>query len=119
MKGSIQSVLDFTKHSSLLSKENLASEADRLAGLGFSVNAFCSKQLSREESEIVRNRILALSLFSRNFTTSLEKICSDYLNGMTLVGTLGMQKIVPMRNSLTVQDLIDNGVKVWLLSQQS
>jgi hypothetical protein len=41
MKGSIQSVLDFTKHSSLLAKENLASEADRLAGLGFSVNAFC------------------------------------------------------------------------------
>lgn len=38
---------------------------------------------------------------------------------MTLAGTLGFQKIVPPRNSLTVQDMIDNSVKVWLLSQFS
>lgn len=38
---------------------------------------------------------------------------------MQLVGTLGMQKIVPLRNSLTVNDMIDNRVKVWLLSQYS
>jgi hypothetical protein len=35
------------------------------------------------------------------------------------MGSLGMQKIVPLRNALTVQDMVDNSVKVWLLSQYS
>lgn len=38
---------------------------------------------------------------------------------MVLVGTLGIQKIVPLRSTLTVNDMIDNRVKVWLLSQFS
>jgi hypothetical protein len=38
---------------------------------------------------------------------------------MILVGTLSIEKIVPMNNSLSVQDLIDNGMKVWSLSQQN
>lgn len=32
---------------------------------------------------------------------------------------LGLQKVVPLRNALTLQDCIQNGVKVWLLSQYS
>jgi hypothetical protein len=35
------------------------------------------------------------------------------------MGTLGMQKIVPLRNALTVEDMVANSVKVWLLSQYS
>lgn len=119
MKGSINSVIDFTKVSSMAQKQLLTNESERLSLLGFTMQAFCTKELSKEDSLNIRQRIDSLSLFSKTFKEQLAKLCSDHLNNMTLAGVLGLQKIVPLRNTLTVQDMIDNSVKVWLLSQFS
>lgn len=75
--------------------------------------------LSSDDSQVMIEKMDSISLFSKTFRAKLLKLCSDQIFNMELVGTLGLQKIVPLRNALTVQDMVDNSVKVWLLSQYS
>jgi hypothetical protein len=65
----------------------------------------------------LKKKIDAVSMYSKTSKAQLAKAIQEHLTNMSIVGTLGLQKTVPLRNSLTVQDLTNNRVKVWLLSQ--
>jgi hypothetical protein len=39
-----------------------------------------------------------------------------YLSQMEIVGVLGLQKRVNYRNTLAVEDMVNNNVKMWLMS---
>ena len=58
-------------------------------------------------------------MYSKTFKEELKALCIEHCSGMKILGMLGFQKVVPVRNALTVDDCIRNGVKVWLLSQYS
>jgi hypothetical protein len=44
----------------------------------------------------------SISLFSKTFKEQVLKLCKYEIYNMKLMGTLGLQKIVPLRNTLTV-----------------
>ena len=58
-------------------------------------------------------------MYSKTFKDDLKSLCIEFCAEMKILGMLGLQKVVPLRNALTVEDCIRNGVKVWLLSQYS
>ena len=115
LKGSATSVISTCGSS--YSKQILVQETERMAQIGYNIQTFCFKELNKEDSAQLKKKIDAVSMYSKTSKAQLAKAIQEHLTNMSIVGTLGLQKTVPLRNSLTVQDLTNNRVKVWLLSQ--
>ena len=46
----------------------------------------------------------------------IESSLLTYMHEMKVLGTVGLQDVYNVRDTLVLQDLIRNGIKVWMLS---
>jgi magnesium-transporting ATPase (P-type) len=46
----------------------------------------------------------------------IESSLLTYMHDMKVLGTIGLQDIFNVRDTLVVKDIIRNGIKVWMLS---
>jgi hypothetical protein len=101
MKGSVNAVSNHCKFANKSQQTNIKAQADRLLEIGMSLVAFCKRDLSFEESKVLKTQLESINLFSKTFSEQLENIIKSWLKKFELIGVLGLQKNVNIRNSLT------------------
>lgn len=89
MKGSVNAVIDLCNWPTNAAKLFAAGQAERMTQMGYFLQAFCTKELTPEDSKSLREKLEALSVYSKTFQQQLRDICAEHLQGIELVGTLG------------------------------
>lgn len=87
------------------------------AEMGLQPILFCKKELSPDDTSEFERRINEAMGDVKNQEDKVVATLHESTFEMEALGIIGVQEIFNLRDSLVIQDVIRNGIKVWMLAR--
>ncbi|CDW78012.1 adenylate and guanylate cyclase catalytic domain containing protein [Stylonychia lemnae] len=128
LSGPISSLYEYLG-SSEEEQQNFLRDMKEFSQCGVLPIIFAKKNLDHEQTLEFENKIRSFSSFKNpEFNENTHSISGlkdiihqclqPFMFELQTLGTIGLQEVFNIRDSLAVQDLINNGIKVWMLSRE-
>lgn len=82
LKGPVNGCYDVIQTGKGATKQMLQAEAERLERLGFNLQLFCQRELTKGESASLKQKLDSLDMYAKTFNDDLKAVCMEYCNQM-------------------------------------
>ena len=98
-------------------RHTLLEDMKRYADLGVFPTVFVKRDLTGDEAVDLEGRINEALSLMKDQDDKIESSLLSYMNDMKILGVIGTQPVYNLRDTLVLEDLMKNGVRVWVLSE--